>query len=111
MHILARNPLLRAGLISSSGKRSDAAVGKGADQGRPALPGAGLRTSHGPRARGAAAPGGGPANRLPARHLGVAERTVRAHLAGITRKLGVRLRLEVALLAAVPHDALRPEAA
>ncbi|MGG7572957.1 hypothetical protein [Streptomyces sirii] len=36
---------------------------------------------------------------------------MRAHLAGITRKLGVRLRLEVARLAAVPHDALRPEAA
>ncbi len=54
---------------------------------------------------------GGPSNRSLAQHLGVAERTVRAHLTSITRKLGVRSRLEAALLATVHHDALRPEAA
>ncbi|MFE1775867.1 helix-turn-helix transcriptional regulator [Streptomyces sp. NPDC059008] len=54
---------------------------------------------------------GGPSNRSLAQHLGVAERTVRAHLTSITRKLGVRSRLEAALLATVHHDALQPGAA
>ncbi len=54
---------------------------------------------------------GGPSNRSLAQHLGVAERTVRAHLTSVTRKLGVRSRLEAALLATTYHDALLPEAA
>ena len=40
----------------------------------------------------------GESNRLLARRLGIAERTVKAHLTNITRKLGLRSRVEAVLL-------------
>ncbi|WP_228973336.1 response regulator transcription factor [Streptomyces sp. DH12] len=42
----------------------------------------------------------GEGNRELARRLGIAERTVKAHLTSITRKLGLRSRVEAALLSA-----------
>ncbi|MER5489998.1 LuxR C-terminal-related transcriptional regulator [Streptomyces sp. LE64] len=53
----------------------------------------------------------GETNRRLARHLGIAERTVRAHTASIVRKLSLRSKFEAALvshlhaeqLAAGPH--------
>ncbi|WP_338895271.1 helix-turn-helix transcriptional regulator [Streptomyces sp. TG1A-60] len=49
----------------------------------------------------------GEGNRELARRLGIAERTVKAHLTSITRKLGLRSRVEAALLAAEWSDDLR----
>ncbi|WP_329223569.1 helix-turn-helix transcriptional regulator [Streptomyces sp. NBC_01485] len=47
----------------------------------------------------------GEGNRELARRLGIAERTVKAHLTSITRKLGLRSRVEAALLSAEwSHD-------
>ncbi|WP_416976011.1 helix-turn-helix domain-containing protein, partial [Streptomyces sp. 4F14] len=43
--------------------------------------------------------GGGLPNRLLARQLGIAERTVKAHVAHIIAKLGLRTRLEAAVVA------------
>src|SRR5882672_11280401 len=40
----------------------------------------------------------GESNRVLARRLGIAERTVKAHLTSITRKLGLRSRVEAVLL-------------
>ncbi|MFF0106079.1 helix-turn-helix domain-containing protein [Streptomyces hirsutus] len=40
----------------------------------------------------------GPSNRMMARRLGIAERTVKAHLTNLMRKLGIQTRLEAALL-------------
>ena len=40
----------------------------------------------------------GQSNRMLARRLGIAERTVKAHLTSITRKLGLRSRVEAVLL-------------
>ncbi|MER7046488.1 helix-turn-helix transcriptional regulator [Streptomyces jumonjinensis] len=41
----------------------------------------------------------GVSNRLLARRLGIAERTVKAHLTNLMRKLGVESRVEAALVA------------
>lgn len=49
----------------------------------------------------------GEGNRELARRLGIAERTVKAHLTSITRKLGLRSRVEAALLSAEWSDDLR----
>jgi DNA-binding NarL/FixJ family response regulator len=51
----------------------------------------------------------GEGNRELARRLGIAERTVKAHLTSITRKLGLRSRVEAALLSAEWSDGLRPD--
>ncbi|MFI9585847.1 helix-turn-helix transcriptional regulator [Streptomyces sp. NPDC052236] len=51
----------------------------------------------------------GEGNRELARRLGIAERTVKAHLTSITRKLGLRSRVEAALLSAEWSDDLRPD--
>ncbi|WP_374115690.1 helix-turn-helix transcriptional regulator [Streptomyces sp. NK15101] len=51
----------------------------------------------------------GEGNRELARRLGIAERTVKAHLTSITRKLGLRSRVEAALLSAEWSDELRPD--
>ncbi|MGY3203055.1 helix-turn-helix domain-containing protein [Streptomyces sp. TE5632] len=40
----------------------------------------------------------GPSNRVIARRLGIAERTVKAHLTNLMRKLGIQTRLEAALI-------------
>jgi DNA-binding CsgD family transcriptional regulator len=47
-------------------------------------------------------------NRALARRLGIAERTVKAHLTSITRKLGLRNRMEATLLSVQWADELRP---
>ncbi|MCX5142943.1 MULTISPECIES: helix-turn-helix transcriptional regulator [unclassified Streptomyces] len=41
----------------------------------------------------------GQPNRILARRLGIAERTLRAHITSLTRKLGIGSRIEAALLA------------
>ncbi|NED12552.1 LuxR C-terminal-related transcriptional regulator [Streptomyces sp. SID9124] len=41
----------------------------------------------------------GQSNRILARRLGIAERTLRAHITSLTRKLGIESRTEAALLA------------
>ncbi|MEV6766576.1 helix-turn-helix transcriptional regulator [Streptomyces sp. NPDC051105] len=46
-------------------------------------------------------------NRALARRLGIAERTVKAHLTSITRKLGLRNRVEATLLSVQWADELR----
>ncbi|MGW2473252.1 LuxR C-terminal-related transcriptional regulator [Streptomyces sp. NPDC001665] len=51
----------------------------------------------------------GEGNRELARRLGIAERTVKAHLTSITRKLGLRSRVEAALLSAEWSDAPRAD--
>lgn len=43
-----------------------------------------------------------------ARELGIASRTVRAHLANITRKLGVKSRLQAALVGDRQREVLLP---
>ncbi|MGW3271273.1 LuxR family transcriptional regulator [Streptomyces kronopolitis] len=48
----------------------------------------------------------GEQNRILARELGISERTVRAHITNLTRKLGVRSRMEAALLANFHADAI-----
>ncbi|MFD5946378.1 helix-turn-helix transcriptional regulator [Streptomyces collinus] len=40
----------------------------------------------------------GPSNRTMARKLGITERTVKAHLTNLMRKLGIESRLEAALI-------------
>ncbi|WP_369216897.1 helix-turn-helix domain-containing protein [Streptomyces flavofungini] len=50
----------------------------------------------------------GEGNRALARRLGIAERTVKAHLTSITRKLGLRSRLEATVLSIQWADALHP---
>ncbi|MFG2562913.1 response regulator transcription factor [Streptomyces sp. NPDC048496] len=47
-------------------------------------------------------------NRALARRLGIAERTVKAHLTSITRKLRLRNRVEATLLSVQWADELRP---
>lgn len=42
--------------------------------------------------------GDGETNRVLARRLGIAERTVKAHLTSVVRKLGLKSRLEATLL-------------
>nr|WP_241827137.1 LuxR C-terminal-related transcriptional regulator [Streptomyces graminilatus] len=49
---------------------------------------------------------GGPSNRVIARKLGIAERTVKAHLTNLMRKLGVESRLEAALISNLHGKAL-----
>ncbi|MGW7356421.1 response regulator transcription factor [Streptomyces sp. NPDC054802] len=48
----------------------------------------------------------GATNRALARHLGIAERTLRAHLTSISRKLGLSSRVEAALYAYRHREAL-----
>ncbi|WP_322109149.1 helix-turn-helix domain-containing protein [Streptomyces atratus] len=43
-----------------------------------------------------------------ARRLGIAERTVKAHLTGIMGKVGVSSRLEAALFAYAHHELICP---
>ncbi|MFF3405286.1 response regulator transcription factor [Streptomyces sp. NPDC002742] len=50
----------------------------------------------------------GEGNRALARRFGIAERTVKAHLTSITRKLGLRNRVEATLLSVRWADELRP---
>ncbi|MEE1752705.1 response regulator transcription factor [Streptomyces sp. SP18CS02] len=50
--------------------------------------------------------GGGESNRLLARRLGIAERTVKAHITSITRKLELKSRVEVTLVSLHHHDLL-----
>ena len=52
--------------------------------------------------------GGGLPNRLLARQLGIAERTAKAHVAHIIEKLGLRTRLEAAVVANLHHDLICP---
>ncbi|MGW4271462.1 helix-turn-helix domain-containing protein [Streptomyces seoulensis] len=54
--------------------------------------------------------GTGVANRRLARELGIAERTVKAHLARIAEKLGQQTRLQIALIAVAGHSALCTDA-
>ncbi|MBQ0863688.1 response regulator transcription factor [Streptomyces smyrnaeus] len=51
----------------------------------------------------------GESNRVLSRRLGIAERTVKAHLTSITRKLGLRSRVEAVLLSMQWTDDLLPE--
>jgi two-component system nitrate/nitrite response regulator NarL len=50
----------------------------------------------------------GEPNRVLARRLGIAERTVRAHVTSLSRKLGIRSRIEAALLAQRVRDGAFP---
>lgn len=50
--------------------------------------------------------GTGVGNRELARKLGIAERTVKAHIARIVEKLGQQTRLQVAVLAVLAHETL-----
>lgn len=50
--------------------------------------------------------GTGRGNRALAEELGIAERTVKAHIARIVEKLGQRTRLQVAVLAVLAHERL-----
>ncbi|GGP43232.1 hypothetical protein GCM10010287_00700 [Streptomyces variabilis] len=52
----------------------------------------------------------GETNRVLARQLGIAERTVRAHVTSVVRKLGVGSRFEASLLAFHHYEALTEEA-
>ncbi|MEU8776226.1 LuxR C-terminal-related transcriptional regulator [Streptomyces sp. NPDC048606] len=49
----------------------------------------------------------GEQNRRLARHLGIAERTIRAHTASIVRKLRLKSRFEAALVAHLYADDIR----
>ncbi|WP_079189075.1 helix-turn-helix domain-containing protein [Streptomyces kebangsaanensis] len=51
----------------------------------------------------------GESNRVLARRLGIAERTVRAHITSIVRKLGVVSRFEAGLVAFHQYEALAGE--
>ncbi|MFI9393533.1 response regulator transcription factor [Streptomyces bauhiniae] len=51
----------------------------------------------------------GEPNRLLARNLGIAERTVRAHVTSVVRKLGVGSRFEASLVAFHHYAALAEE--
>ncbi|MEU9487213.1 helix-turn-helix transcriptional regulator [Streptomyces decoyicus] len=46
-----------------------------------------------------------------ARGLGIAERTVKAHVTNIIGKLGLRTRLEAVVVAVIHHDVLCPAGA
>ncbi|WP_078632411.1 helix-turn-helix domain-containing protein [Streptomyces resistomycificus] len=48
----------------------------------------------------------GPSNRVMARQLGIAERTVKAHLTSLMRKLNIESRLEAALFSNLHRDEL-----
>lgn len=48
----------------------------------------------------------GDSNRVLARRLGIAERTLRAHITSLTRKLGIQSRLQAALFAHSYRDTL-----
>ncbi|MCX5071193.1 helix-turn-helix transcriptional regulator [Streptomyces sp. NBC_00513] len=50
--------------------------------------------------------GGGESNRLLARRLGIAERTVKAHITSITRKLDLTSRVEATLVSLHHHELL-----
>ena len=50
--------------------------------------------------------GTGVGNRELARELGIAERTVKAHIARIVEKLGQQTRLQVAMLGVLAHEKL-----
>ncbi|MGY0068680.1 helix-turn-helix domain-containing protein [Streptomyces sp. QTS137] len=50
----------------------------------------------------------GPSNRAIARRLGIAERTVKAHLTSLMRKLGIQTRLEAALLSNLHSEGTPP---
>ncbi|WP_234330006.1 helix-turn-helix domain-containing protein [Streptomyces viridochromogenes] len=50
----------------------------------------------------------GPSNRALARQLDIAERTVKAHVTNLMRKLGVESRLEAALLSNLHADKINP---
>ncbi|SFF35823.1 regulatory protein, luxR family [Actinacidiphila alni] len=52
--------------------------------------------------------GFGEGNRALASRLGIAERTVKAHLTSITRKLGLRSRVETVLVSLEWAEDLRP---
>ncbi|MFF7736250.1 LuxR C-terminal-related transcriptional regulator [Streptomyces sp. NPDC007984] len=52
----------------------------------------------------------GESNRVLARQLGIAERTVRAHVTSIVRKLGVGSRFEAGLVAFHHYEALIDQA-
>jgi two-component system nitrate/nitrite response regulator NarL len=52
----------------------------------------------------------GEGNRALARRLGIAERTVKAHLTSITRKLGLGSRIEAVILAREYMDDAPPQA-
>ncbi|MGW3989364.1 helix-turn-helix domain-containing protein [Streptomyces sp. NPDC004830] len=51
----------------------------------------------------------GETNRVLARQLGIAERTVRAHVTSVVRKLDVGSRFEASLVAFHHYDALGEE--
>ncbi|MEV0118034.1 helix-turn-helix transcriptional regulator [Streptomyces sp. NPDC050844] len=53
--------------------------------------------------------GAGLPNPALARQLGIAERTVKAHVARIIEKLGLRTRLDAVVLAIVHHGLLCPD--
>ncbi|MGW7080813.1 helix-turn-helix domain-containing protein [Streptomyces sp. NPDC054871] len=53
--------------------------------------------------------GAGLPNPVLARQLGIAERTVKAHVARIVEKLGLRSRLDAVVLAIVHHGLLCPD--
>ncbi|MEU6595501.1 helix-turn-helix transcriptional regulator [Streptomyces sp. NPDC046881] len=50
--------------------------------------------------------GTGLGNRELARELGIAERTVKAHIANIVEKIGQQTRTQAAIVSALAHDAL-----
>ncbi|MGW6296363.1 LuxR C-terminal-related transcriptional regulator [Streptomyces sp. NPDC055058] len=50
--------------------------------------------------------GTGVGNRELARELGIAERTVKAHIANIVEKTGLETRTQAAIVSALAHDAL-----
>ncbi|MGW8554430.1 helix-turn-helix domain-containing protein [Streptomyces tubercidicus] len=52
---------------------------------------------------------GGPSNRELAEALGIAERTVKAHISRILLKLGQESRLQVSLISVLVHDQLCPD--
>ncbi|MFE0106845.1 helix-turn-helix transcriptional regulator [Streptomyces sp. NPDC059009] len=54
--------------------------------------------------------GAGLPNPVLARRLGIAERTVKAHVARIIGKLGLHTRLDAVVVAVVHHDLLCPDA-
>ncbi|MEV6833644.1 helix-turn-helix transcriptional regulator [Streptomyces sp. NPDC051133] len=54
--------------------------------------------------------GTGAGNRELSRELGIAERTVKAHIANIVAKLGQQTRTQAAIISALAHDALCTDA-
>ncbi|MGW5863811.1 response regulator transcription factor [Streptomyces sp. NPDC055239] len=55
--------------------------------------------------------GAGLPNPVLARQLGIAERTVKAHVARVIEKLGLRTRLDAVVVAIVHHSLLCPDGA